>query len=86
MRTRKEQIEKDFYQTLRRKLSAAGLVMTPEIEGTIKGVLKSTAMVGAIAERDRTLKILSDAGREQTREIEGAIIREGVLGVLGYAD
>jgi hypothetical protein len=80
-RTRKEQIEKDFLGRLMRDLKRDGCTLTRKARSLIREELKSAAMVGAVEERRRTLKIL------QTYDSSVAahkIVGESVLQVLGY--
>lgn len=82
MRTRKEQIEQDFLRRLRRQLKKAGIDLDEQSTEHVREALKSSALVGACEERSRTLSML---GPDEAH-LRAAIIKQGVLDVLGYTD
>lgn len=81
-KTRKEQIENDFYVAIVRQLKADGDNVSARARKVIRGELRDAAMVGAAEERSRTLGIISvvsDLGH-----LAKAITGQSVLRVLGY--
>jgi hypothetical protein len=85
-RSRKKQIEKDLLQRLIRELQFADCRITVDGVTQLESFLKSAAMIGACAERDRTLAIIraNAHGCSFNRDVSNEIISKGVLDVLGY--
>lgn len=84
-KSRKDQINREFYGRIRRAFQKEGLVPPATIVAIIKECLKHAATVGAFEERHRTLEYLGGFDTTDSRITKRFIVEKSVLDVLGYS-